>query len=783
MGKFLLHLCVFCLFQLSFHAVLAQKLPSGLNVSADGKRLVFGSERVKGFYDTASIKEVRLFMSQPDYWAQLESNYNSNKDLLGKMVYEGKTYDSVGIAFKGQTSYRRNSATKKKSFTVNLEFVRSGQNVEGYEALNFNNAFDDPSYLHEVLYGILARKHMPTVRTNFIHLYINNQDFGVYPNVQQVNGEFIREWWFSNDGVRWRADSPTGTGGPGGGGGPGWGKGKAAINFLGDAGSAYQTYYTLKRSEQEDPWGKLAATAKALNQTPIADLEKVLPQYLDVDRTLWYLACEIAFGDDDSYVFKGEMDYYLYWDPETKRLTPIEVDGNSAMLSGHTTWSPFYNETNVNYPLLNRMLAVPAWRQRFLAHMRAVNEESINPAVSHIHLDRLAKKIDPLAKTDPEAIYGYTRFGTEVPNLRKYFTDRYAFIKNHAEVNKTVPKFNGTAHWVDNVEGKLPQAKQVVQVRSKVINSEGISKVWLYFANNLTGTFSKIEMRDDGKSNDLAANDGTFGANIPGFDAYSYVRYYIEAVSSNSVATVQYDPVGAEHDVYFYQVQPPPTSNLTVVINEVLASNTKDLDENKQTEDWIELYNTTNSRIDLSGYFLSDNLTLPQKWAFPKNTFIEPKGFLTVWADEDGSQGPLHVNFKIAKSGELIILSDPSGKQLDRAEFGAQQDDMGFARVPDGMGAFVVQKSSFNRSNQVSTPTREVEIATFNMYPNPAREQVIVEADALLQGKIISVFNSQGRLVARQIAETRNTINTNDWPSGAYFLRIGETGKKLLIMR
>jgi hypothetical protein len=76
-----------------------------------------------------------------------------------------------------------------------------------------------------------------------------------------------------------------------------------------------------------------------------------------------------------------------------------------------------------------------------------------------------------------------------------------------------------------------------------------------------------------------------------------------------------------------------------------------------------------------------------------------------------------------------------------------------------------------------------VEIATFNMYPNPAREQVIVEADALLQGKIISVFNSQGSLVARQIAEARNTINTNDWPSGAYFLRIGETGKKLLIMR
>ncbi|MFA9204412.1 MAG: CotH kinase family protein, partial [Flavobacteriales bacterium] len=131
-----------------------------------------------------------------------------------KMVYDGKTYEGIGVAFKGQTSYNRLTSTQlKKSFTVNMEFSEADVNVGGYESLNFYNAFEDPTNLREVLYGILARKHSPAVRTNFIHLSLNDQDWGIYPNVQQINGEFIREWWFSNDGIRWRADATTGGGG------------------------------------------------------------------------------------------------------------------------------------------------------------------------------------------------------------------------------------------------------------------------------------------------------------------------------------------------------------------------------------------------------------------------------------------------------------------------------------------------------------------------------------------------------------------------------------------
>lgn len=764
--------------------LFAQKLPDGLSVSQDGKRLVFADKRVTGFYDTTDIKEVRLYFTQSDYWQQLTNNYRTSSDLLAKMVYEGKTYDSIGVAFKGQTSYNRLTSTQlKKSFTVNLEFTKKDFNVAGYESLNFNNAFEDPTYLREVLYGILARKHSPAVRTNFIHLYLNDQDWGIYPNVQQINGEFIREWWFSNDGIRWRADATTGGGGgPGGGGG--FGSGKSAINYLGADTSLYKPYYTLKRSEVKFPWEKLMQAASKLNQTALADLEKTLPDYIDIDRTLWFLATEIAFGDDDSYVFKGGMDYYIYWDPETQRLTPIEVDGNSSLSGSRATWSPFYNETNGNYPLLNRMLAVPAWRQRYLAHLRTIMEQSINPSVAHPIIDNLAKKIDPLVRTDPQALYNYSSFTSGLSTLKSFFTNRYNYLRTQSEVNRVVPSISATTYLVGNVEGKLPQSNQTVQVRSKVSNSEGISAVWLYYSNNLTGNFTKIQMKDDGSSGDGNANDGTFGASIPAFNAGTYVRYYIEAVSNNNVKTVSYDPVGAEHDVYFYQVQSTLSNTSTVVINEVLASNTKDLDEKQQADDWIELYNTTAERINLGGYFLTDNLTNLKKWAIPANTYIEPKGFLTVWADEDQNQGPLHSNFKLSKSGELLILSDPNGTQVDRVEFGEQQDDMGYARVPDGTGSFVIQKSTFNASNNLTTtPVLDLSAIGLNIYPNPAQDQVTIEAESSIEGETLEIYNIQGRLIARQVLQQKTIVNTNSWPNGTYLLRIGGVGRKLVILK
>ena len=55
-----------------------------------------------------------------------------------------------------------------------------------------------------------------------------------------------------------------------------------------------------------------------------------------------------------------------------------------------------------------------------------------------------------------------------------------------------------------------------------------------------------------------------------------------------------------------------------VVINEISNKNfSQILDEDGETEDWIELFNASNSTINLEGWTLTDNLKKNDKWLIP----------------------------------------------------------------------------------------------------------------------------------------------------------------------
>ena len=68
-----------------------------------------------------------------------------------------------------------------------------------------------------------------------------------------------------------------------------------------------------------------------------------------------------------------------------------------------------------------------------------------------------------------------------------------------------------------------------------------------------------------------------------------------------------------------------------VIINEFLAANGKtNNDDEGDSSDWAELYNTSNEDIDLEGWTISDDAAEPQKWTFPSIT-IPAGGYLLVW--------------------------------------------------------------------------------------------------------------------------------------------------------
>ncbi|MBK9026128.1 MAG: CotH kinase family protein [Saprospiraceae bacterium] len=307
------------------------------------------------------------------------------------------------------------------------------------------------------------------------------------------------------------------------------------------------------------------------NSTPAA-LDSLLPNVLDIDRTLWFLASEILFCDDVSYVYKGKW-ITICIRKETGRITPQEYDGNSALELNLATSSPFYHETNVNYPLLNKILARPEWRQRYLAHMRTLIEEDLDTASAYQIINEYESAIDTMVQNDSKKIYTYSQFTTGVEEVKDFLLTRKNYMMNNSEVNVSGPQISDAPYFTNGIAWNQPLSMQDVNVQASVSSTNGIDHVNLYYSVGIVGNFTKVLMFDDGNHNDSLAGDGIYGATIPGQESGEWVRYYIEAASANTAKTLTYLPAGAEHNVFIYFAAPLASANTAVVINEVMASN------------------------------------------------------------------------------------------------------------------------------------------------------------------------------------------------------------------
>jgi hypothetical protein len=126
-----------------------------------------------------------------------------------------------------------------------------------------------------------------------------------------------------------------------------------------------------------------------------------------------------------------------------------------------------------------------------------------------------------------------------------------------------------------------------------------------------------------------------------------------------------------------------------VVVGEFLAKNTIGITDNMgEREDWIEIHNPLASSVDLSGFYLTDNIQQPTKWTFPSGSVVAAGGRLLIWADDQVFQGPNHASFKLSNDGEQIWLIMPDGSTIvDGLFFGPQLDDVATGRLPDGDGS------------------------------------------------------------------------------------------------
>jgi hypothetical protein len=476
------------------------------------------------------------------------------------------------------------------------------------------------------------------------------------------------------------------------GGGMMFGGGNGALTWLGSDVAAYEQAYELKSEHTPDPWANLIAACDVLNNTPLDQLAEVADSVLAVDRWLWFVTMENIFTDEDSYLTKG-WDYQIYYDPKTGQIRPLQHDGNETFVNRFVNQSPFAGEDAASRPVISRLMAVPQFRERYLAHIRTIIEESLDWDVLAPQIEAYRVLIADEVQVDTKKLYSYDQFEASFLDIQNFINGRRNYLLSHPEINRPAPEISSVVRQVTLTDSSSVLPGQPVWIISTVQVGSDIEQGILYYTTGKS-PFEQVSMffaDVNGNPDDVEILVGE----IPPFPPGSMIRYYVEVRATDTSEGNSFEPYNAENYIFTYRVLMPIADSTPIVINELMARNQLTIqDPQGDYDDWIELLNISDQEIDLSGMYLSDNEDNPLKWEIPEGTTLAPGAYLIIWADEDGGDEPgLHANFKLSASGEMILLVDTDERGnaiLDSVIFGEQEADISFGRYPNGTGEFVV---------------------------------------------------------------------------------------------
>ncbi len=106
---------------------------------------------------------------------------------------DGVTIDTVGVRFKGNSSFNANGI--KKSFKIDFdEYDEDNDELVFYDLkkLNLNNGFKDPTMLREKLFLDFAGDFVAAPRAVHVKVYVNGEYYGLYTAVEQVDKTFVQ---------------------------------------------------------------------------------------------------------------------------------------------------------------------------------------------------------------------------------------------------------------------------------------------------------------------------------------------------------------------------------------------------------------------------------------------------------------------------------------------------------------------------------------------------------------------------------------------------------------
>ena len=615
----------------------------GLKISPEDVQ----SYPTSSLYDPTVLRTIFIEFGTGNWENEMAKFKNTDVEMPATIIVDGKKYPTVGIKFRGQSSFGHVPAQSKRSLNISMDFIHHNQRLYGYKTVNLLNCNGDASFLSSILYSRLAADYLPVPKANMVKVVINNESWGLYCNVQQYNKDFLKDFYGTKSGARWKV--------------PGSPEADGGLRYLGEDIGIYRQRFEIKSRESEDAWKALINLCKVLDQTPTEDLPDSIEPILNVDGVLRFLAIDIAVANSDGYWTRAS-DYSIYLDDfGVFHILPHDMNESFRHSRHPRGRSPDDIEQTVDEN---------SNKQRIVEGKRAIETEPLSSNIfersrpSRGRPSHGGPTLDPLLGLDNPRM----PLRSKLLSVPAYRTDYLRYLRTIAEVSMARENL----------------APVIDHYRNLMIDEVKIDTKKLLSYDDFVQATSEPE--DDRTSPTGSLNN--------------FIDRRREFLL-NHEEIKNFDVVDIDQRIIAEKFTGLKNPRITVSISEFLASN-KLINRNSsgQFGDWIELFNYGSKDIDLSGMCLTNDPDEMSKWKIPTGTSIRSGGYLLIWADKNKNSEGLHTNFKLSKNGGSIILTSDN-YVVDEISFGPQLSDVSSGRISSPEGKVKKLRPTPNAPNQL----------------------------------------------------------------------------------
>ena len=499
-----------------------------------------------GLFDKDSLRSIYVDFQDSNYHSILVDAFFTNPSyrIPATLTLNGISYDSVGIRYKGNSTFclPNDNSNPKVPYNLDFNYWIAGQKLMGKKKVKLANAWMDPTFVKEFSASQIYKNYLPTPEINLNKLYVQGNYLGLYVNTESINKQFVKKHFDEKSGVLFKCD-PSGmfcdtAGSPA--------SGEPNLKWLGEDSTSYYNSYTIK---SDNGWEELMDLIKAINLTS-QDIDSIL----NVDRTLWAFAVNQVVSNLDTYNGYYIHNYYLY---QTKdglfNMIPWDLSESfvGAIMgfsyfnpSSVYEYNPYFGENSSDgRPLTELLFSNSQYRKQYTAHMRTVINESLDTAVVRMKINNLQSLVSNAASTDVNKGFNMNDYYNNVESsiftswgfggIMSTIDARKQYLLSHPEISLTPPLVSSV-----NVSNNL--------LTTSVFNASSVEL--MVTTSQYNSKFQSFIMNDDGINGDVTANDGVYSIVMP-FVGNTNVKFYIRSQNNDAMML---SPERAEYEFYEY---------------------------------------------------------------------------------------------------------------------------------------------------------------------------------------------------------------------------------------